>query len=377
MMAAGSLDTSETSLHAKRKRFDEDNDDHFDECFAPTIKRRNVTQLPIRSPTRPSITVTPAFGQFALNPGTLTPDSISEDDVFRSNSELDKLNTAFRPHASSNASSTDSLAVQPDSGSVSNDDTEMDLSSPRQASRQIPTPGRVGRARSNDLMSPVRSPIVMPPSPSRWTQDRIPTPVASRFPVNSPFESSFTSAAARQMRPHLLQTSLSPMVDAESWTPQIQRPPSPGPENDLEPAFDGDAMMDMEESNANSQMMSNSFSELSVHSSHAPVRSNFPSKYTNPQSPSILEANQSSWTLQDANRQLHRGLGLEGSHQRQQFDTCHEDEMAGMPRQGVTLGHSRQQSSTGRTGRLHMGFRADCEKCVARVPGHYSHILWS
>lgn len=25
--------------------------------------------------------------------------------------------------------------------------------------------------------------------------------------------------------------------------------------------------------------------------------------------------------------------------------------------------------------RVAMGYRADCEKCVARVPGHYSHIL--
>lgn len=31
---------------------------------------------------------------------------------------------------------------------------------------------------------------------------------------------------------------------------------------------------------------------------------------------------------------------------------------------------------TPRKGKLVMGFRADCEKCQKRVPGHYSHIVW-
>ena len=29
-----------------------------------------------------------------------------------------------------------------------------------------------------------------------------------------------------------------------------------------------------------------------------------------------------------------------------------------------------------RTARLIMGYRADCDKCIRRVPGHYSHIVW-
>lgn len=32
---------------------------------------------------------------------------------------------------------------------------------------------------------------------------------------------------------------------------------------------------------------------------------------------------------------------------------------------------------SGRQARLHMGYRADCEKCRRHVPGHYTHILWS
>ena len=30
-----------------------------------------------------------------------------------------------------------------------------------------------------------------------------------------------------------------------------------------------------------------------------------------------------------------------------------------------------------RTGRLHMGYLSGCEKCAQKVPGHYSHIIWT
>ena len=43
----------------------------------------------------------------------------------------------------------------------------------------------------------------------------------------------------------------------------------------------------------------------------------------------------------------------------------------------LSQGHSRQTSMTGRTARLHMGYLVGCEKCAQKVPGHYSHILWS
>jgi hypothetical protein len=39
-------------------------------------------------------------------------------------------------------------------------------------------------------------------------------------------------------------------------------------------------------------------------------------------------------------------------------------------------GHS-SPSGRARSGRLHMGFLNDCEKCIQKVPGHYSHILWT
>lgn len=36
---------------------------------------------------------------------------------------------------------------------------------------------------------------------------------------------------------------------------------------------------------------------------------------------------------------------------------------------------NRSRTSTPGKTMLHMGFRADCEKCRARVPGHYNHVI--
>ncbi|EXJ80984.1 hypothetical protein A1O3_07272 [Capronia epimyces CBS 606.96] len=47
-----------------------------------------------------------------------------------------------------------------------------------------------------------------------------------------------------------------------------------------------------------------------------------------------------------------------------------------MERHGAQV---NRNSSPGRsrTAKLHMGFLNGCDKCVQKVPGHYSHILWT
>lgn len=373
-MAAGSL-SEPFSFDLKRKRRHDDDDDMMNEHDLFSTKR-HFTQLPIRSPPRPSIAITSSFGQYGIPPGTLTPDSIPEDEVFPSNEQShQQSNSSYqRPHSSPNPS-TGSLQVAIDENVSSSTDMDMDLSSPKLSHRPPPTPLRIGRARSNDLMSPLRSPgaalPLLSPISRSFAQDRVPTPVASSFPGRSPFESSFASAAARQLRPqsHLLQqhsTVLSPMVDAESWTPQIQRPPSPEP--DMNDAFDEDSMMaGIEDSN-----MSSSFTNLSVHSQdnlgelpnlqRSPPRQWSPAS-TSPRNQGLgLDAATNSGMIRPDNLRMstitdsHRPTSAHGSEHSTQ--------------------HGRNQSS-GRVAKLHMGFRADCEKCIARVPGHYSHIIWS
>jgi len=237
------------------------------------------------------------------------------------------------------------------------------MGSPKQ--HPPPTPIRIGRSRSNDLMSPVLSltapnalgSLNVSPVSHTFARNRIATPVASSFPTLGPFESTFASAAARQMRSQLPSTSLSPMADAESWTPHMQRPPSPEPE--LDAPFDEDSiMMGVEDSH----MMSSSFSSLSVHSRAEDTQ--FGNSNSSPTK---------GWSSQTSPSPRARGLGLDGTSSVRPDDL----RMSTITdSQSIAAQHNRNQSN-GRTARLHMGFRADCEKCIDRVPGHYSHIFWS
>lgn len=371
-MAAGSLFINiESQNDLKRKRRNDEEDDNANQIFA--TKRRNFSQLPIRSPppTRPTISVTPAFGQHGMSPGILTPDSIPEDEEFQS-SHLWSHQHSYTSGAQSRSSISDnSNHEQLSQGTIQQqetvDDVDMDISSPKLS--QHPTPIRIGRARSNDLMSPIRTPmnhrlLLGPSSPTHQTsfaQARVATPVASSFPARSPFEASFASATARQMRPHLL-TTLSPMVNTESWTPQIHHPPSPEP--DLDSAFSEDAtMVGMEDSH----MMSSSFGALSVHSQDDLDVSSLDSSPVRTRSSQTSASSMSSFSTQ--------GLGLDGSNRMD--DNSGDLQVRAANTSEVHHQHNRNMSNSGRTARLHMGYRADCEKCVKRVHGHYSHIIWS
>ena len=64
-----------------------------------------------------------------------------------------------------------------------------------------------------------------------------------------------------------------------------------------------------------------------------------------------------------------------------------DDGCGRMPRSPTSFGRARSNATSSPTfppncnstnpgvSRLSMGFRADCEKCIKRVPGHYTHIL--
>lgn len=59
---------------------------------------------------------------------------------------------------------------------------------------------------------------------------------------------------------------------------------------------------------------------------------------------------------------------------------CDDDEMMDDQHEQENIENTNparnMREKHGRNARLHMGFRADCEKCQQRVPGHYSHIIW-
>jgi len=150
--------------------------------------------------------------------------------------------------------------------------------------------------------------------PSRDSSDRLPTPIRSTFRSSSDTEMSGISGGSLPM----LRTILSPMIGSD--TPRTGGLPSPDSE------YDPDQM------------------ELS------PVKR---TKGT----PNNIEVDHYLSTPSFASP---TPLQLQSS--RSPFP------------QGF---NGQNEPPNPRVPRLHMGYRADCQKCVQRVPGHYSHILWS
>ncbi len=199
-------------------------------------------------------------------------------------------------------------------------DPEMVVSSPMR-------PPLMGRARSNDILSsPRRRLHVLPLEPQQTTRDRIPTPITSHFDhrlVEMP------NAPRHSFPP--LRTNLSPMVEQENWS-SMGPDGLPSPTEEYVPQIhDPDAMMVYDQT----------------------------SDDTNGLRVDDAMETEPMVALGDA---MQYGLGLDG-HLSQGNSTV--------------SGHSRQTSQTGRTARLHMGYLGGCEKCAQKVPGHYSHILWS
>ena len=195
-----------------------------------------------------------------------------------------------------------------------NADQEMILSSPTR-------PRMAGRARSNDLLSsPRRRPHFLTPDPPQTNRDRIPTPITSHFDHRL---AELPNAPRHSFPP--LRTNLSPMVEQENWS-SMGPEGLPSPTDDYVPQIhDPDATMMYDQTN-------DSMSGLRVD-----------------------DAMETDLNVQPDDV-MQYGLGLDGQ---------------------LSQGHSRQTSTTGRTARLHMGYLVGCEKCAQKVPGHYSHILWS
>ena len=58
-------------------------------------------------------------------------------------------------------------------------------------------------------------------------------------------------------------------------------------------------------------------------------------------------------------------------------DDGHYEQGLGLSSQSSQGGPNWTEEANGRRARLHMGYLPGCVKCAQKVPGHYSHILWS
>ena len=273
----------------KRKR---NLDDHGDSFFNRDIKRRSTHSLPIRSsPTRPQISIPPAFSLFTSvyqQPPTPVDTSDEESPGFPKEETqwLTKGVTDIQSHEpSAHAHSGDGV------------DVEMDLST------TLLVQPKIRRARSNDIVPPHRDANFLSPMDT-FARDRVPTPISSHFDKRV---SDLPNVPRHQFPP--LRTNLSPMFEQDSW---ITRDGLPSPVEDQ----DMDGMMMIDETN-------DSMSGLRVSGDNESMESEPSPRYR---------------------AQTHEGNTSPGRH---------------------------------RSARLHMGFLNGCEKCIQKVPGHYSHILRS
>ena len=304
-----------SSMH-KRKRSE-------DASSERVVKR--PTTLAIRSPppSRPTSLFcnVSAFSPFTgqLTPGDTSEDeSVTQDDIWSADYRV--------PELSDSVESVSSIKVQ-----ISSPRSQRGYDTPGTVSDMTLTPSspvrpRIGRARSNDLLS--SPPRGLTPTRPMQSHDRIPTPITGHFNTHL---DNLPSAPRHNFPP--VHTNLSPMMEQEQWGSLNRRSSYgqtslPSPAEDIHTSnLDNDTDMDAEMLD---ESTTTSMSTLRVSADD-----------------DVMETE-------------------EGSHavnQRQRLN-----------RQG----HSRNRSSqAGRTARLHMGFLTGCEKCLQKVPGHYSHILWS
>lgn len=243
------------------------------------------------------------------------PAPLTPDDTSGDESIPEELGTAGQPLIHRNTSNLS------DESTNSTSSMAVHLSPGRQQDTDMITssPFRpcFGRARSNDLISPPRiattdSSFLTPPQSVNPLNDRIPTP------INSTFDNRLNHlpAAPRHQFPPL-RKFLSPMMEQEPFA----APPTPV-EDTMQ---DADIMVGYEQT-------SNSMSGLKVSCNDDDIMDQ-------------------DMDTDDMRAQVTGSWGLDGAV-------------------------GQEPRISGRIAKLHMGFMPGCSRCVQKVPGHYSHIIW-
>lgn len=191
-------------------------------------------------------------------------------------------------------------------------DGDMDMVD-SQPQEHFSSPQPWQRQRSNDMLAPPQSPYLLE-TQQRLGGERIATPIYGYFSGND-------VNLDRSGTPNRPSTSLSPLIreEEESHWWRGHRLPSPVEQSEIHTSSMGQA---------NGMM-----GRLNV---------------------STADSNLSS----------------------RMFTPISESPMSWQEQSEVQIGRLAGEADHPRSGRLTMGYRADCHKCVQRVPGHYSHIVW-
>ena len=161
-------------------------------------------------------------------------------------------------------------------------------------------------------------------------------------------------------------------VDMDLATPLVTQPRiRRARSNDIMPPHRGSNLLPLRDNSIRERVPTpiSSHFDNRVNELPNPPRHQFPPLRTN-LSP-MME--QESWISRD-------GLPSPVEDENMDMTTDRDDySSSGLHMRGGKYGLDGNYSPSGRprVGRLHMGFLNDCEKCIQKVPGHYSHILWS
>ena len=93
-----------------------------------------------------------------------------------------------------------------------------------------------------------------------------------------------------------------------------------------------------------------------------------------------LAGSPSSMTRSNSNTSSNSSISGMAGHLIQPFPQTHTISYSNETEMDTSMEHSQPSQGghgQGRGWKITMGYRSDCEKCLQRVPGHYTHVVYS
>ncbi|KMP04528.1 hypothetical protein CIHG_07736 [Coccidioides immitis H538.4] len=348
-------------LNPSAKRHREDEHAETDEPHARAMQQKKVgwasgtfqlasfTVYSIPPPSSDRVRPGPPFPPSS----TLTPAESSDDDLMQDGDRDLSQNRHPDLHAQVFSSMRTPYAE-------SDSDFEMADSQPRSAATQPLWSAGSGPSRPEcNLESPIPS-FLLNRSLS-VSGGRTATPIFSHFTSNMNTDSMMRDATLFPAEPQVPHTSQPVPTDEAGWW-RPRRLPSPISEDEtlVNPADPDDNLVSRPDQ---AGTFSGPYNPSTPLISVTPVQNDVPpsgSLHDQPQNP--MQASQ------DTNLE-HLPLPLENN------SADNNDHLTAPPARPAFNSSNRSQVQPLPKRTIAMGFRADCEKCRQRVPGHYSHII--
>ena len=272
-------------------------------------------------------------------PATLTPAESSEDDDYFSSTRR----TSQHKSLAYQATQTMQVDYDPDL------DSDLDMADSQPPESPVWTKGD-----SSPTVSPTTCPTLRAPRLLPNERTRIPTPIYGYFPLLEPSAMAISAPFSRN-------ATITTTFATQSNNPTSQNQPFFLNRRSLPSPISEDEAMD-----SPTTMTGSMLHRLNMNH-HAFPKPSPASKEQISDSMDINEPTPASSPSEDAMAETPMSF----RHQTQ--NETIRDARRGAVTNLNTLSQTHQQQHGKMT--LSMGFRADCEKCRERVPGHWSHVL--